>query len=117
MRRAARVDPDPVRQGTLRTLVLSLAVTLVACTAAQAATFTPNRVIVAFKPRALASERAAARAGIGAGIVSGAVGSPRTELLAVHGSVPATLARLRRSPAVAYAEPDYSYRYDRRVND
>jgi thermitase len=106
-----------VRQGLVRSAALACALALAACASAHAAPYTPDRLIVAFRPQAGAPARTAARAAVSARILSGELGSPRTQLLAVRGPVHDALARLARDPTVAYAEPDYSFAYERQVND
>jgi serine protease len=91
--------------------VLALALVLAAAgsttSGAWAADYVPHEVIVGFLPHAAAAMSAAVRSEKGARAVSAP--APRSQLVHLprHESVSRALARLRRQPGVAYAEPNY----------
>jgi serine protease len=74
---------------------------------AQAADYVPHEVIVGYTPEATGAMSAAVRTRTGARAV--AASAPRSELLHLprRESVSRAVARLRRQPGVAYAEPNY----------
>jgi serine protease len=106
-RRATR----PACGGLSAVLTLALALILAALAfsagAAHAADYVPHEVLVGYTPRATTGMSAAIRTGLGARAVSAP--APRSELLHLPKteSVSRALARLRRQPGVAYAEPNY----------
>ncbi|HEX6152049.1 MAG TPA: S8 family serine peptidase [Solirubrobacterales bacterium] len=70
--------------------------------------FEPEEAIVRFERSASASDRRAVRRQAGVRFDE-SLGLPRTEVVAVEGSVAAAVAELRRQPEVAYAQPNYRY--------
>jgi serine protease len=110
--RVARAAPGPARAATSR------AATSRAATRA----YRPGEVIVGYRPAVTAATRAGASArtaasplrrgaraagGHAAAGQPAATAPPRVLRLPPHESVSAAIARLRREPGIAYAEPDY----------
>jgi serine protease len=91
----------------LLALALALAGSGFTAAGARAAAYVPHEVIVGYAPRATRAMSAAVRTQMGARAVSAS--APRSQLLRLprRESVSRAVARLRRQPGVAYAEPNY----------
>ncbi|MGH2953426.1 MAG: S8 family serine peptidase [Solirubrobacterales bacterium] len=99
-----------------RTLLAGLAAALAALVLAPAALaaereFVPGNVIVNYADDSSAAQRAQARQAAGVlerlSVVRGVGGA---QVVSIDGGVKAAVARLERSPAVEYAEPNFIYR-------
>jgi subtilisin family serine protease len=87
----------------------ALALAIAAPAAASAAAgFVPGQAIVRFKSGTEASERTATRANAGVSFKR-PLRIPGAQLVSVRGSVEAAVARLKRQPDVAYAQPNFVY--------
>src|SRR5919112_2393378 len=76
---------------------------------AQDARSMPGQAIVRYKQGTVAAERSKARQGAGVKLER-SLAIARSELVAFEGAVTAAVARLKRQPHVAYAQPNYRYR-------
>lgn len=113
---------QPLRRSlraALPVLAVATAAVLSASARAAAPNYVPHEVIVGYAPRAVATRGAAARmhsmvltaasAAAPAPARTSDAPAPHSQLVHLprHESVPAAIARLRREPGVAYAEPNY----------
>ena len=71
--------------------------------------FVPGEALVRFEPGVVAAERREARADAEVSFEQ-SLRLPRTQVVAVEGSVQAAIDRLEDQPGVAYAQPNYRYR-------
>src|SRR3954469_13923571 len=86
---------------------IATAITLALASGASAATYDSHTLLVKFSPNATAAQRATVLGTGGVGRALGTIGGIGPHVLSVSAD-PAKLARtLRRSPAVAYAEPNF----------
>jgi thermitase len=106
-----------IRGALTGAVVVTLTAIGASAAAAADAPYVPNEVIVKYKKRAAAKKRAVAadRAGV-VKIVSGVKGLG-SRVVRVKGDPAAVAARLNRSPAVAYAEPNFMFRATATPND
>ncbi len=99
--------PHPQRAVAVALVVLGLWLLLQAG-GAQAAAFEPHRVIVGYRPGAVATVAAKDELRMGMrSVAAPPAPGARVLRLPAHESVSAAIARLRRQPGVAYVGPDY----------